>query len=107
MILQIINGFLLMCSGFAIIALAYRLRNPDWNGYGDKTKLLVAAAMMLVVSILIIVAPETADLIRDWTTVTIDIEHMRKGFVVFGAGLSLSLHLLYKPKKNEIENGNN
>lgn len=105
-IIQILSAFFLMASGFLLIALVYRFRNIDWNGYGDKTKMSVAAGIMAIVAILLIAVPDTATLIRDCLAITVDLEHTKKGFVTFGALLSFALNMAYKPKNN-TQNGSN
>lgn len=97
--LQILGAFGLMAIGFILVALIYFMRNNNWNGYADKTKLLVASGIMLIVAILLIVEPEMAGLIKEWLALNIDIEHSKKGFVVFGFTLSLFLNMAYKSKK--------
>jgi hypothetical protein len=99
-LINILIAFLLMTAGFVLIALVYFIRNNSWNGYKNVQKIVVALAILFITAVLLIYVPETSDLIKSWLALEINIETSKKGFVVFGATLSLVLNMAYKKKPN-------
>jgi hypothetical protein len=105
-LVNILIAFLLMSAGFIIVALVYYMRNNNWNGYKNKQKMFVAGALLFLTATLLIYVPETSDLIKSLLTLDIDIDHSKRGFVVFGSIISLSLNMAYKKKPNGTDSGN-
>lgn len=87
----------LMFSGFALFALFYYLRTNTWNGYANPVKLIVAAAIMIIMSILLVNVEGIADLLKVATGLDVSMENSKIGFVTTGLALSGILTSKLKP----------
>lgn len=101
MLLQILLAIGLMISGFTLYSLFFYYRNKKWNGFKDKTNLIVALAIIVIISILLITVPDVATLIKGFCGLEIDIENSKVGFITFGFALSGMLVRNHQPKKTK------
>lgn len=87
----------LMFAGFALFALFYYLRTNTWNGYANRVKLIVAAAIMIIMSLLLVTVEGVSDLLKLATGLEVSIEKSKVGFVSIGLALSAILTSKLKP----------
>lgn len=107
MILQTLLAVGLMISGFTLYALFFYYRNKKWNGFKDKTNLIVALAIIAIISVLLITVPEVADMLKMAIGLDVSIENSKVGFVSLGFALSAMLVSNHQPRKTNDNEKNN
>ncbi len=91
MFLNILMALSLMMSGFILYALFYYIKQQHWNGYANVQKMLVAFAILFIISALLMIVPEITTMLKAITGLDMNIENSKPGFVTFGVSLSALL----------------
>jgi hypothetical protein len=107
MILQTILAIGLMVSGFTLYALFFYYKYKKWNGYKDKTNLIVALAIISILSGLLVNVPEVGEMLKMAIGLDVSIENSKVGFVSLGFALSAMLVSNHQPLKTKGDEKNN
>lgn len=96
--MQTLLAVLLVLSGFTLYALFYFYKEKHWNGFKSKENLVVALAIIVIMSVLMVNVPDVAATLKAFVGLDVNIENSKVGFCSLGFVLASMLGSNHKKK---------